>query len=1075
MSKPLATIRTKESSMILDIWQKRAQRTALALFSTIHVLAAFLMLASRAWAQQGADFFTLTPCRLYDSRWEQGPLAGGFTRWIPAGGYCAGIPLDATALHLNATVVDANAGGLLSLYPCCTYSVSPAVVGFNAGSARAGNTTVGLGGGKLEALIDGPSTTQAHLVIDVSGYFRPTAAVQQWREWEATLLAPADYSANGGDPDEEVSLLVRFTRAGTTESFVFPAFWADEDGEPRFFTVRMAFPPGTWNWQIESCTRLGTSCAAGWAPTGGTIEVQSNLASGNPLYDQGFPRQELQVAGGVLVGLGDLVYPNGDKFTWVGDTAWTAPPREIHGDTAQWNAYLDDRQSKGFNLIQVAPAVTWIPKPGQSWAPLPAAAGFSFALKASCQSNPPPIGETPCWTMRKKRGQYWRKFVDMVRAANNRGMVVGVFGVMNPGGIDTNLRYPNPTRITAFVRTLAAMLGGVGVIYSPAFDDDSRKIDPASQQPRSVLMNAVGAQLKALLDRPGANYVQPLTNHLAGGMNNCDDYTAFAPNDSSRWMTHFLFQSGHGGNNVHPGACAPTGTTDVERAVERARVMSLTLDAYSSPALPAVNSEGPYDSTNFATTTQTVDTRTRVRHVAYVSALSNALGFGYGADGLSLWDQPGGNFGNEPSLYFGLQSSEDMKHFGANFRTHSLTAHHEWIENNPPEQRYKQVLASDESNVIYAYLPGGELGPESSKATIDIQAAQLQCQVCPSASTAPWSFTWVDPTRNAVVLAGSCSASSGRLTFTRPACDLENNPSCDWLLKVVKTNGSCPSGGAATSFAAAGPAVPEAITAVNSLEVWDDSSAGDGTSAIYAASHSGNERDEPFLISPSGLAFQTSPRVDRVAEKQIVVWRADGLDGSLAGIFGALVGPTGEVEGPFQINHYTENDQREPAVAGGPGGKALVVWSSYDHDGDRGGIYGRFVRPNRPPSEVPQDYFGQEFQIAEITAGHQQRPQVIADQDGYWVAWETVDEKGLRSTLGFRRLDRDGQPEDPEVRLLAPPGQQQRLIGLERATPNSLVVHWWGQNAAGRESHRLEQTIGPQGPLSLVSPGGGQP
>jgi hypothetical protein len=42
-----------------------------------------------------------------------------------------------------------------------------------------------------------------------------------------------------------------------------------------------------------------------------------------------------------------------------------------------------------------------------------------------------------------------------------------------------------------------------------------------------------------------------------------------------------------------------------------------------------------------------------------------------------------------------------------------------------------------------------------------------------------------------------------------------------------------------------------------------------------------------------------------VASKQLVVWQADGLDGSLFGIYGALVGPQGEVEGPFKINHYT--------------------------------------------------------------------------------------------------------------------------------------------------------------------------
>jgi hypothetical protein len=46
-------------------------------------------------AQETSDYFTVTPCRLYDSRWGAGPLVGGLDRWVPVGGYC-GIPPDAT-------------------------------------------------------------------------------------------------------------------------------------------------------------------------------------------------------------------------------------------------------------------------------------------------------------------------------------------------------------------------------------------------------------------------------------------------------------------------------------------------------------------------------------------------------------------------------------------------------------------------------------------------------------------------------------------------------------------------------------------------------------------------------------------------------------------------------------------------------------------------------------------------------------------------------------------------------------------------------------------------------------------
>jgi hypothetical protein len=220
-----------------------------------------------------------------------------------------------------------------------------------------------------------------------------------------------------------------------------------------------------------------------------------------------------------------------------------------------------------------------------------------------------------------------------------------------------------------------------------------------------------------------------------------------------------------------------------------------------------------------------------------------------------------------------------------------------------------------------------------------------------------------------------------------------------------------------------------------------------------------------MLLSPAGKAFQVAPRVDRLGKYHLVVWQADGFDGSLYGIYGSLVGPQGEVIGPFKINHYTENDQREPAVAGRSRGEALVVWSSYGQDGDRGGIFGRIVKTRVDGGNVPQDNLGEEIEIAELREGHQQNPQVLADSAGFWVAWETVDDSGMSHELSLRRLGLAGRPEYAEVRLPAESGEQSKLLMLDSPTPGSVVVRWWRQNARGRTEEKLQQEIGPYGPL----------
>jgi len=130
-----------------------------------------------AGAQPGTSFFTLTPCRVYDTRWGAGPLAGGFDRWLPVGGYC-GIPPDASAGTFNFTAINPNGTVLLSAYPCCALR-SNVLVSVKTGKPQAGFGVLGLGtGGQLGTYLDAPFSTTTDLAVDITGYFRPPAPVQ---------------------------------------------------------------------------------------------------------------------------------------------------------------------------------------------------------------------------------------------------------------------------------------------------------------------------------------------------------------------------------------------------------------------------------------------------------------------------------------------------------------------------------------------------------------------------------------------------------------------------------------------------------------------------------------------------------------------------------------------------------------------------------------------------------------------------------------------------------------------------------------------------------------------------------
>ncbi len=121
----------------------------------------------------GLAFYPLTPCRVIDTRAIFGPgLAPAVSRVIPIRGVC-GVPANAQAYSLNATVVPAGPLGYLTLWP--TFAAQPFVSTLNAptGAIVANAAIVPAGpDGHINAFANAPT----HLVIDINGYFAPPGA-----------------------------------------------------------------------------------------------------------------------------------------------------------------------------------------------------------------------------------------------------------------------------------------------------------------------------------------------------------------------------------------------------------------------------------------------------------------------------------------------------------------------------------------------------------------------------------------------------------------------------------------------------------------------------------------------------------------------------------------------------------------------------------------------------------------------------------------------------------------------------------------------------------------------------------
>jgi len=139
------------------------------------------VVTARAASLPSLNFYTLPPCRAVDTRNANGPLGGpvlsaGQVRSFPVVSSACGIPAAAKALSVNVTVVPVSGSGFVRVFPGDAAPPPTSTVNFPATIVRANNGVFGLsrgGDGSLGVLENGGGGTgQAHVLIDVNGYFQ---------------------------------------------------------------------------------------------------------------------------------------------------------------------------------------------------------------------------------------------------------------------------------------------------------------------------------------------------------------------------------------------------------------------------------------------------------------------------------------------------------------------------------------------------------------------------------------------------------------------------------------------------------------------------------------------------------------------------------------------------------------------------------------------------------------------------------------------------------------------------------------------------------------------------------------
>lgn len=121
------------------------------------------------------SFYTLTPCRVADTRNAAGPYGGpaippGSQRVYVVAGVC-GIPATAKAVSANVTAVTPSSAGSFNFFPGDDQPGVPTTISFAAGRTRANNVLMKLSGSGSATLgVANTSAGPVHLVIDVNGF-----------------------------------------------------------------------------------------------------------------------------------------------------------------------------------------------------------------------------------------------------------------------------------------------------------------------------------------------------------------------------------------------------------------------------------------------------------------------------------------------------------------------------------------------------------------------------------------------------------------------------------------------------------------------------------------------------------------------------------------------------------------------------------------------------------------------------------------------------------------------------------------------------------------------------------------
>jgi hypothetical protein len=187
----------------------------------------------------------------------------------------------------------------------------------------------------------------------------------------------------------------------------------------------------------------------------------------------------------------------------------------------------------------------------------------------------------------------------------------------------------------------------------------------------------------------------------------------------------------------------------------------------------------------------------------------------------------------------------------------------------------------------------------------------------------------------------------------------------------------------------------------------------------------------------------------------VVVWMSNGSnygDTDIESIQGQRYNSVGTAQGSqFQVNSYTTGSQAFPAVSLDSDGDFVVIWESYGSIGDTNL---RSIQGQRYNSlGVPQD---SQFQVNSYTENDQRFPDVAMDSDGdFVVVWQSYGSNGSDTSftsIQGQRYNSVGVPEGSEFQVNSYTSFRQRHPAVALDSDGDFVVVWESNGGSGTDT-----------------------